>query len=68
MCMHVLQVMENGQILMRTPSSTSRTVKQNEEDDSQEERNDQGHLPRWVFGNGKLSYVTAHISKSETFQ
>lgn len=64
--MHVLQVMEDGQIFM-TPSSASRTVRQNDEDDSQEERKNQGHFPRWVFGNGVLSCVTAHINKSETF-
>lgn len=64
---HVLQVMEDGQILLRTPSSASRTLRQNNEDDSQEERKRQGHFPRWVFGNGELSYVFAHINKSETF-
>lgn len=46
MCLHVLQVMEDGQVSVRTLASPVRTVKQSEEDESQEERKDQGHFPR----------------------
>lgn len=34
---------------VRTVGSAARKVKQSEEDESQEERKDQGHFPRWVF-------------------
>lgn len=47
--LHVLQVMEDGEVSVRTVGSAVRTVKQSEEDESQEERKDQGHFPRWVL-------------------
>lgn len=34
---------------VRTVGSAVRTVKQSEEDESLEERKDQGHFPRWLF-------------------
>ncbi|XP_075891417.1 sperm-associated antigen 17 isoform X2 [Nelusetta ayraudi] len=40
------QVMEDGQVSVKTIASPVRTVKQSEEDESQEERKDQGHFPR----------------------
>lgn len=49
MSLHVLQVMEDGEVSVRTVGSAVRKVKQSEEDESQEERIDQGHFPRWVF-------------------
>lgn len=48
-CRHVLQVMEDGEASVRTLGSAMRTVKQSEEDESQEERKDQGHFPRLTF-------------------
>lgn len=41
--------MEDGEVSVRTVGSAKRTVKPSEEDESQEERKDHGHFPRWVF-------------------
>lgn len=47
--LHVLQVTEDGEVSVQTLSSATGTVKQSEENESQEERKDRGHFPRLTF-------------------